>query len=378
MEIAVESDMGDDERDDEHSGYSSAASSVSDVPIATVAKNLGASTNPRRTLDAAHFPPGGKNAKRRRERTVARMHERADRMQQQCDATEREIVSRTGVATTNTTTTTTTTAADITTTTTSTTATATTTITSGAPNKVLKDYTPDHFFDALDAAVKHAQATSTATVVEHGGDVRQLVNAPPPETTPTVHTTAYMQQICGSIMADIDPLVAYRMIFTVDYILSVHQSWSARMHVPVEARPRMRLKVAAAFLRNDSLYIDRCTVLEPNEVDTDASGTTVGAARTMVQFSCKFNNMLAEDQEEADRKRKPFRPFNEVELRADVDEYCVATSLWACDTPGRLDECNSAVLSDSATAYEKAPMGDVLVYWHSFSFGFRAHGATHV
>ena len=351
METTSESDMGDDEGEDSSTSVSSASSTSA---VRTVTPLI---TQHRTAANTVQFPAGGKNAKRRRERMTVRMQERADRLQQQCDETEREVMARA--------TTTTSVATNV----------STTTATTNTTQTPMKNFTSDHFFDALDAAVKHAQANSTATASDRSGDIQQLATARAAEPTPHVPTTAYMRQICGDLMTDIDPLVAYRMIFTVDYILSVHQIWSARMYMPVDARPRMPLKVAAALLRNDSLYIDRCAVLE---IGVDSGEISAGEARTMVQFGCKFNNMLAEDQEEADRKRKPFRPFNEAELRADVDEYCVATSLWACDTPGRLDDCSNAMLSDSASAYEKSPMGDVLVYWHSFAFGFRAHGATQV
>lgn len=352
----VESDVGDDERDDGDRSSDSSTSSVSD---AANARNHTLSSAQRHALDSVQFPAGGKNAKRRRERAATRMHERAERMQQRCDDAEREIMHGTS--------TTTVVPPPPLPPTTNTTAAPALAPTANTPKPLPKNYTSDQFFDALDAAVKHAQATSTATVALELTSVREVRDTTA-EVTPNVPTTAYMRQICGDIMADIDPLVAYRMIFTVDYIRHVHQFWSARMYVPIESRPRMKLKVAAEFLRNDSLYIDRCSVLEPDDCTT----------QTMVQFSCKFNNMLPEDQEEADRKRKPFRPFNEAELRADVDEYCTATSLWTCDVPGRVDNCTNAMLSDSASAYEKSPMGDVMVYWHSFVFGFRAHGTTQV
>lgn len=311
-----------------------------------------ASRTQRRALDSVQFPSGSKNAKRRRERSAARIHNHAARMQQRLADTEQEIANRTSVT------------APV----------AAPTPAAQVLKPVKKVYTTDDFFDALDAAVKHAQATSSSATMEHSS-ITHRPSGRDAEPTPDVHTTEYMRQVCGEIMGDIDLVVAYRMILTVDYVRHVHQFWSARMHVPLDARPRMSLRAAAAFLRNDSLFIDCCRVIENSETQGEVES---GASRTMVQFSCKFNNMTPEDQEEADLKRQPFRPFNEAELRADVDEYCTAVSVWACDAPGASDNCTSSMLNDDPQAFEKSPMGDTLVYWHSFAFGFRAHGTTRV
>lgn len=364
------SDAGDEESASDASDGSLSSSASSTLATPTHGS--------RRSLDAMQFPTGGKNARRKRERSTARIQQNAERAQRRVDETEQEIRMRSS---------------------TSAQTPAKQTSSAGTSQPMMKGYTADHLFDALDAAVKHAQAHSSASTAEQNSMALKSTRAA--EVTPDVPTTTYMQQVCGELMEDIEPLVAYRMILTVDYIRHVHQFWSARMHVPVAARPRMPIKVAAAFLRSDCLFIDYCRVMEaarpgnahslldsnadnahPTSPHSMSMALEVDASnalrRTMVQFSCKFNDMLPEDQEEADRKREAFRPFNEAELRADVDEYCTAVSVWACDTPGFSEQCCNAMLSDNPKAFEKSPMGDIMVYWHSFAFGFRSYNTTQI
>ena len=343
------------------------------------------------------FPVGSKNARRKRERMNLRLQKTAAHIQRRCDDTEQEILSKassngslpsnatdmdvdehvTPLSSAN---------QPITT--------ATATLPkhppanpppppkSNAP-QMKRNFTTNDFFDALESAIQHAQSNGNTIAFNNNTDEQDERSK---EINPEVPITPYMKQIVGSIMSEIDTVVAYRMIFTVDYIKHVHQYWQSRMNIPVDKRPRMTLKTAAAFLRNDSLYIDKCRVIDMNNGREDFGSTgdlsysnpQTSGVKTMVQFNCKFNSLCAEDQEEADRKRKPFRPFNEIELRADVDEYCIFTILWACDPSYNSDACTNAALADNANAYDQAPMGNIIVYWHSCQFGFRANASVQV
>lgn len=338
-------------------------------------------TSKRSSTSASDMPAGSKNARRKRQRMTTRQQEKHARLQEELGDTEREAVARS--KSTSDAATRRTTRADVETPTRIRRAvvpgqqpprvqpngegrslSSTSLSTSSAESSVVTmpaKYTTDDFFNAVEAAISHAQSTSKNDDVQQSANAKKSARSKEPPLV--VLPNAYMRQICGTITGTIDPLVAYRMIFTVDYIRHIHHFWQSRMHIPVALRPRMRLSTAANYLRNDSLFIDNCRLLETH-------GAHDGLPRTLVQFDCKFNNMCMEDQEEADQKREPFRPFNEVELRADVDEYGTATSVWVCENANS-DNCTSAMLTENPKAFDRPPMGDVVVYWDSFVLGFR-------